>query len=160
MKIIKYLKGIHWLIYIILFFCLAGIFRNAYHMSVFGFNYENFATKILVAMAVIYVSQVILILLREKKAWLISAIQALFCAYVYEDFTFLPVTELIKNILWQWFPNMGYGWVKFMGTTMISALFTLEILKTYILFALTEELPRKKTRKRSAKKEDIISQQA
>lgn len=150
MKIIKYLRAIYWPIYVILFFCLAGFWRNIYQISIFGFDYSGMATKVLLAMTVIYASQIALILMRERKVWVISLMQAAFCIYVYEDFTFLPAAALVKNILWRFFPQMDYGWVKFMNTTAVSALLSLEILKTYILFALTEELPRGKRRKKSA----------
>ena len=152
MKIIKYLRAVYWPIYVILFFCLAGLYRNIYQISIFGFDYSGMATKVLLAMTVIYASQIILILMRERKVWVISLMQAAFCIYVYEDFTFLPVTALVKNILWVYFPEMDYGWVKFINTAAASAMLTLEILKTYILFALTQELPRGKKQKKSVKK--------
>jgi len=143
-KLIKYLKAIDWRIYIILFFCFLGLYRNIFRLHVFGFDYGGLAARVLVAMLALYAAQIILIFLRERKVWVISALQVFFCFYVYEDFTFAPLTDLIKNLMWLKFPDMGYGWVKFMGTAIISALFTLEVLKTYILYALTEELPKKR----------------
>ena len=152
MKIIKYLNGICWPLYVILFFCLVGIFRNAYQINFFGYDYGTMSTKVFIAMIVIYTAQAILILAREPKAWIISAVQVFFCFYVYEDFTFLPVTTLFKNLAWYFAPDMSYGWIRFMGVTIMSALFSLDLLKTYLLYALTEPAPARKPRKRAAEK--------
>jgi hypothetical protein len=162
MKIIKYLKAVSWWLYAILFFCFAGIFRNVYHMNLFGYNYGNAATKVFVAMIVIYIAQAILILARERKAWIISAVQAFFCFYVYEDFTFLPFANMVRSIVLHFVPDIDYGWMHFLTVTMMSALFSLELLKTYLIYTLTEELPRKKPAKLRAphKEEDAAEQPA
>jgi hypothetical protein len=132
-----------------LFFCLAGIARNIYYSRFFGFNYGTIATKVFVAMIVIYIAQSVLLLARERKAWLISALQAFFCFYVYEDFTFLPVVTAVKNIIMYLRPDMDYGWLRFLQVSCISALLSLEILKTYLIFALTTEPPRRRARRAS-----------
>jgi hypothetical protein len=146
MKIKKYVSAISWPLRVILFFCLAGIIRNIYHMNLFDFNYGTIATKVFVAMLVIYAAQSVLILARESKVWLISALQAFFCYYVYEDFTFLPVVAMVKNITLYYLPDMNYGWISFLHVSCISALLSLEIFKTYLLFVLTNELPHRKPR--------------
>ena len=138
------------------------MFRNFYQMNLLGgYGYTGgMATKVLWAMIVVYFAKAVLIIAREAKAWIISAIQAFFCFYVYEDFTFLPVTTLIRNVIFHFAPDMDYGWIRFLAMVTISALFSLEILKTYLLFALTEELPSRTAKKRRAprKKEPVIAQ--
>lgn len=138
-KIIKYLRGIDGWLYVILFFCLIGLLRNGLQLFRFGFDYSSIATKVFVAMIMIYGVQAMLLLMRERKAWFISAIQAFFCFYVFEDFTFLPFSNLAKMIIFKISPDMNYSWHYFMNTVIISAMFSLELLKTYIIYALTEE---------------------
>lgn len=151
-KLIKYFKPVHWPLWVIFVFCVIGLFRNFYQMGMLVYGADATAYRILWAMIVIYFAQAALILARESKAWLLSAIQAFFCFYVYEDFTFLPIATFVRNVAWYIAPNMDYGWARFWGMTMISALFSLEILKTYLIFALTEEAPSRKTKKRVARK--------
>ena len=138
-KIIKYLRGIDGWLYVILFFCFIGLLRNGMQLFRFGFDYSSIATKVFVAMIMIYGVQVMLLLMRECKAWFISAIQAFFCFYVFEDFTFLPFSNLAKMIIFKIVPDMNYGWHYFMNTVIISAMFSLELLKTYIIYVLTDE---------------------
>lgn len=155
-KIIKYLSAIDGWLYIILFFCTIGLMRNIMQLFRYGFDYSGIATKVFVAMIIIYLAQIILILSRERKAWVISAIQAFFCFYVFEDFTFIPLTNFVKMGVYSLFPDMGYSWHYFMGTVVISALLSLEMLKTYLIYALTVDLPNRrphKTSEQSDKKE-------
>ncbi|MDR1123109.1 MAG: hypothetical protein LBL61_00510 [Elusimicrobiota bacterium] len=160
MKIKKYFSAVSWPLWVILFFCLAGIARNTYYITFFGFDYATIATKVFVAMVVIYTAQSLLILARKSEAWFISALQVLFCFYVYEDFTFLPAVALVRNIILHYCPGMDYGWLKFLQVSCISALVSLEILKTYLLFILTEELPRRKARAPRARAKNTNAQSA
>jgi hypothetical protein len=125
-------------LYFILFFCFAGAARNLRELILVS-DYGYSVTNISVAMFVIYAAQITLILARESKAWIISAIQAFFCFYVYPDFTFLPAAALLQNIIFHCAPDMSYGWMSFISSSLISALFSLEVLKTYFIFALTRE---------------------
>lgn len=138
-NIIKYLRGIDGWLYVIVFFCIIGFLRNGIQLFRFGFDYSSIATKVFVAMIMIYGAETILLVMRERKAWLISAIQAFFCFYVFEDFTFIPLSNLAKMIIFKIVPDMSYGWHYFMNTVIMSALFSLELLKTYIIYTLTEE---------------------
>lgn len=146
-KIIKYLSKIDGWLYIVLFFCVMGVLRNALQFTTLGFNYHNIAIKILVAMIVLYLVQISLILLRERKAWIVSAIQVFFCIYVYEDFTFFPLANMIRSIVWHIKPDLSFEWVSFMWETLVSAMFCLEILKTYLIYTLTDD-PYERRRKR------------
>jgi hypothetical protein len=149
-KIIKYLQGIDGWIYLILFFCLMGVLRNILQINYYGFDYSNVAIKVFIAMIMMYGAQTILILMRERKVWMISALQAFFCFYVYEDFTFLPLANAAKMLFKVYAPNMGYGWIYFVNTMIISALFCLELIKTYLLYALTDEPAKKAPARKKA----------
>ena len=107
-------------------------------------------------MSVIYFAQIILILLRERNAWVVSALQAFFCFYVYEDFTVLPLANVVKMIFGGSLSSLDYGWIYFINMVLISAMFSFELLKTYLIYVLTAPLPsRKKKQKNEAAAEQI-----
>jgi len=146
-KLLKYFSAIDWRLYVIIFFCIMGLIRNAMYFGDIGFNYSRLETKIYTAMIVIYGAQLILLLLREHKAWIISALQVFFCFYVYQDYTFVPIANMIHNTTWRLSPDMSYGWINFMDTTLASALFCMELLKTYFILVLTDEVTGLKRRR-------------
>ena len=143
-KIFKYFYAIDNWLYVILAFCFFGLVRNFVILRYVGWNYNYFVTKVCFAMFIIYLAQVILILMRQRTVFIISLLQVLFCAFVFRDFTFLPLIRLIvmiKNVL---FTNLSYGWEYFIGFACFSVMFCLEIIKTYLLYVLTNQLPNKK----------------
>lgn len=149
-KAVAYLSAIDPVLYLILFFCAAGFLRNTLALSYHGFDYSTVATKVFVAMAVIYFAQIVLILLRERNAWIVSALQAFFCFYVYEDFTALPFANVFKMIFGGGMASWDYGWIYFVNMVLISAMFSFELLKTYLIYALTSPLPSKNKKGRKA----------
>ncbi len=146
-KIAAYFGAISPILYLILFFCIAGFLRNILGLVYRGFDYSTLATKVLFAMAVIYFAQSVLILLRDRYTWVISALQAFFCFYVYDDFTALPFANMFKMIFGSSMAELDYGWIYFIRIVTVSAMFSLELLKTYLIYALTEPLPKKKKKK-------------
>ena len=144
---IDYLSKIDPVLYLIVFFCIAGFLRNVLALSYFGFSYSTVAARALTAMALIYFAQIILIFMRRRIAWLISAIQCFFCFYVYEDFTAVPFSNMLKMLLTPWLNSADYGWVNFYHMTVISAMFSIELLKTYLIYVLTDQPAAKKKTK-------------
>jgi len=148
-KVVGYLSKIDPVLYLILFFCLAGLLRNLLSLSIYGLNYSSIAVKAFIAMAVIYFAQIVLILLRQRNAWIVSALQCFFCFYVYEDFTAYPLLNAVKLFLKQWLESADYGWVYFFNMVAVSAMFSLELLKTYLIYVLTDEPQKKKKVKKT-----------
>ena len=142
--VIDYLSKIDPILYLIIFFCLAGFLRNLLALSYFGFNYSTVATRALTAMVFIYLAQILLIFMRRRIAWLISAIRCFFCFYVYEDFTAVPFSNMLKMLLTPLLNSADYGWVNFYNMTVISAMFSIELLKTYLIYVLTDQPAAKK----------------
>ena len=144
-NVINYMSKIDICIYIILMFCFLGLIRNLIALKYFGFNFAYFNTKLFFAMFMLYLSQIGLILLRQRIVALVSLMQVVFCIWVYRDFTFLPIASSIispiKNIFSN---NLSYGWEYFIGFAIISFLFSLEIIKTYLLYTLTDQLSTRK----------------
>lgn len=139
-NIFTYLAKISNWLYLILIFCLFGCIKNILMLKYVGLNYTYFITKLCVAMAVIYFVQSVLILLRQRIVWLASLIQCLFCIFVYRDFTFLPIAKVFNMVRDILFPNLTYGEEYFISFAIISFLFCLEIIKTYLLYTLTDQV--------------------
>ena len=153
-KAAEYFGAIDPVLYLILFFCVAGLLRNVLALIRYGFDYAELSTKVFFAMSVIYFAQIALILLRERKAWIVSALQAFFCFYVYEDFTALPFSNVFKMLFGAEMAKMDFGWIYFINMALVSAMFSLELLKTYLIYALTVPAPGKKKPREAFPKEE------
>lgn len=147
-NIFAYLNKIDVCIYIILIFCILGFLRNLFALKYFGFNFAYYNTKLFFAMFMIYLAQIGLILLRQRIVFLISLIQIFFCFFVYRDFTFLPLANVIISIKNIFAAEISYGWEYFIGFALTSLMLCLEIIKTYLLYILTDQLPSKKKKQK------------
>lgn len=140
-KILLYLSKIDNWLYLILIFCLIGCVRNILVLKYVGLNYTYFIVEVSIAMLTIFFTQSLLILLRQRIVWLISLLQCIFSLFVSKDFTFTPLaSEIIipiKNIL---FKDLSYGEEYFISFAIVSFLFCAEIIKTYLLYTLTDQL--------------------
>ena len=139
-------------LYLILFFCIAGLLRNMLALSFHGFDYTTISTRVFLAISVIYFAPIVLILLRARNAWIVSALPSFFCFFVYEGFTALPFATLFKMTFGAGIINLDYGWIYFINMAIISAMFSLELLKTYLIYVLTVPAFAKK-KKPAVKKE-------
>lgn len=147
-KPLNYFGKIDVCIYIILIFCVLGFLRNFFALKYFDFNFAYYNTKLFFAMFMIYLAQICLILLRQRIVFLISLIQIFFCFFVYRDFTFLPIANIIISIKNVFAGDISYGWEYFISFTLTSLLVSLEIIKTYLLYVLTDQLPSKKKKEK------------
>ncbi len=138
-KLFIYLSKIDNWLYFILIFCLCGCIRNILMLKYVGLNYSYFITKVCVAMFMLYFGQSVLILLRQRVVWILSLIQCFFCLFVYKDFTFLPIVNIFNSIRNFFFADLSYGEEYFIGFACLSFLFCMEIIKTYLLYALTDQ---------------------
>jgi|GEM_PF-3026340 hypothetical protein len=146
-NILKYFEAIDNWLYVILIFCFLGLVRNFLMLRYFEFNYSYFATKVCFAMFVIYFAQIALILMRQRIVFVISLIQLLFCAFVFRDFTFIQLNQIILSAKNYFFPEMNYAWSYFISFACFSLMFCLEIIKTYLLYTLTDQPPKKKLKR-------------
>ncbi len=137
-KTFDYFRAINGWLYLILFFCFIGLLRNFINLFLFKFDYSELPTQIFIAMIAIYFSQIVLLLMRVRGAWIISAIGAGFCLYVYPDFTFLPVTNVLQRGVNYFWPQMNYSWYYFIATETVAFLFCLDVIKTVFIYTLTK----------------------
>ncbi|MBQ3934092.1 MAG: hypothetical protein II726_02760, partial [Elusimicrobiaceae bacterium] len=129
----NYFKSFNFVIYFILVLCLLGLLRNILFLNNYHALGQN-VNSIFIAMIMIYFSQIILILLKQWQVYLISLLQVIFCIYVFPDFSILPFSAVIKFVFFDRLIEGNYAWAKFINFMFISFGFSVEIIKTYLLY--------------------------
>ncbi len=132
-KIKAYFQGFNFLIYFILLLCLLGLFRNTVFLKAFHPLGQEVDT-IFLAMMMLYFAQIFLILMRQWAVWIVSLIQVIFCIYVYPDFSILPLSAVMKFVFFEGLVERSYAWANFINFIFVSLGFTVEIIKTYLLY--------------------------
>ena len=129
----NYFKDFDFIVYFILVLCALGLFRNIVFLN----NYHALGqdvNSVLIAMISIYFVQILLILLKQWQVYLISLIQVIFCIYIFPDFSILPFSAVLKFIFFDRLTEGNYAWASFINFMFISFGFSMEILKTYLLY--------------------------
>lgn len=129
----NYFKDFDFIVYFILVLCALGLFRNIVFLN----NYHALGqdvNSIFIAMIMIYFSQIILILTKRWQVSFISLIQVIFCIYVYPDFSILPFSAVVKFVFFDRLIEGNYAWANFINFMFISFGFSVEIIKTYLLY--------------------------
>lgn len=132
-KIKNYLKSFNFVTYFILVLCILGLFRNIIFLNTYHSLGQD-VNNILIAMISLYFAQILLILSKQWQVYLISLIQVIFCIYVYPDFSILPFSAVLKFIFFNRLTEGNYAWASFINFMFISFGFSVEIIKTYLLY--------------------------
>lgn len=132
-KIKDYFKSFNFVTYFILVLCILGLFRNIIFIRSYQALGQD-AEIIFVAMIAIYFAQIMMILLKQWQVFLISLIQVIFCIYVFPDFSIMPFSAVIKFIFFNRLIEGNYAWATFINFMFISFGFSVEIIKTYLLY--------------------------
>ena len=132
-KIKNYFKSFNFITYFILTLCILGLFRNLLFLNAYHALGQN-VNSILIAMISIYFAQIVFILLKQWQVSLISLIQVIFCIYIFPDFSILPFSAVIKFLFFNRLTEGSYAWANFIDIMFVSFGFSVEILKTYLLY--------------------------
>jgi len=133
-KLKNYLKSFNFITYFILALCILGLIRNISFYKAYRPLGQEMMDSVFIAMITIYLAQIFLILMRHWVVWIISLIQVIFCIYVYPDFSFVPFIAVAKHFIFEGVASKGYAWAHFLNFTFVSVGFSVEILKTYLLY--------------------------
>ena len=85
---------------------------------------------------VLYVSQVVFILLKERYVWILAALQGVLALLTNADFTFVPLLRVLGSIYVTVGPEISVEALKVYKYVFTSAAFTLQMLSAYALFSL------------------------
>lgn len=132
-KIKNYFESFNFITYFILILCVLGLFRNLLFLNSYHALGQD-VNNILIAMISIYSAQIIFILLKQWQVTIISLIQVIFCIYVFPDFSIIPFSAIIKFIFFDRLTEGSYAWANFINIMFVSFGFSVEILKTYLLY--------------------------
>ena len=132
-KIKIYFKSFNFIIYFILVLCILGLIRNIIFLKSYHALGQD-ANSIFIAMISIYFAQIALILLKQWQVCFISLIQVIFCIYIFPDFSILPFSAVLKFIFFDRLTEGNYAWASFINFMFISFGFSVEIIKTYLLY--------------------------
>lgn len=133
---------------IIFFFCVFGTFVNFFYV-LGDLRSGGILLRLHLGFLLLYAGQVAFILLEERFVFILSVLQGILAFLTNADFTFVPLLRFLGHIYYAVYPNMSLEAMSVYKYVFISLAFTLEMLKSYILFALIVPPVRK-----SAKTED------
>lgn len=126
---------LHFLLKIIWIFCLLGVLLNTVVVWR-DLNGTGILLRLHISFLVVYVTQVVFILLKERMIWIISALQAVLALATNLDFTFVPALRLIGEIIYLVNGQLSLDGMEVYKYVFVSACFTLELLKTFLIWWL------------------------
>lgn len=129
---------------IIFFFCVFGLFVNFFYV-LGDLRTGGILLRLHLGFLLLYAGQVAFILLEERFVFILSVLQGILAFLTNADFTFVPALRLLGHMYYALFPNMSLESMSVYKYVFISLAFTLEMLKSYILFALIAPSGRKPT---------------
>ncbi|MBO7238418.1 MAG: hypothetical protein J6U96_03930, partial [Elusimicrobiaceae bacterium] len=85
---------------------------------------------------VLYAAQVVFILMRERMVFILSLLQAILALATNLDFTFVPPLRMIGQVIYMVHGQFSLDGMEVYKYVFVSACFTLELLKTFLLWWL------------------------
>lgn len=129
---------------LVLVFCLYGMLLNTAFLCR-DMQQGGLLLRLHIGFWVLYAGQVVFLLLKERMVFVLSLLQAVLAFLTNADFSFVPVVRLAGYVV---FLVKGEFTIEEMDVykyVFISACLTLELLKTYWMFALLPPPKKKKS---------------
>lgn len=123
------------LLKIICIFCLLGALINVYLIKG-DFSHKGPLIHLHLAFFVLYVGQVGFLLIKERMVFLLSLLQALIALWTNLDFTAVPVLRIIGELMVIVHGPLTLDQMEVYKYVFVSLCFTLEMLKTALLWIL------------------------
>ena len=139
MKAVKAVWRCFWtlpvLLKIIWCFCLLGFIFNigAVWHDVHG---HGILLRLHSGFLVLYGGQVVFMLCKERLVFILSLLQALLALMSNLDFTFVPALRVVGDILYMIHGQFSLDGMEVYKYVFVSACFTLELLKTFLIWWL------------------------
>ena len=113
--------------------CLIGLIMNSWTLGRDMYS-SSILFRLHIGFWVLYAGQVVFILWGEKMVWVLSLMQAMLALFSNYDFTFVPVVRMLGNAIYGVYGNFSVEEVEIYKYVFVSMCFTLELLKTALLF--------------------------
>lgn len=143
-KLIDRFLGLNVYLKIILIFCVWGAFASFFSL-VNDVRTGGVLLRLHFGFFVLYASQIIFILMRERMVFVLSLLQVMLAFITNADFTFVPVLRVFGFFYYVLNPNMTIEQINVYKYLFMSLCVTLELLKTYLLFVGLTPPRRRKT---------------
>ena len=133
--------ALHFLLKIIWLFCLIGLLVNSVLLWR-DLQQGGVLFRLHIGFWLLYMGQVVFILWGERTVFWLSLLQTILAFMTNLDFTFVPALRIVGRIF------LAFGKVSIDGMEVykyvfVSACFTLELLKTFLLWQLTKPVKTK-----------------
>ena len=124
-------------------FCLLGALLN---MVFIGRDLQGngILLRLHIGFFILYAGQVAFILLQERMVWILSLLQAFLAFLSNLDFTFVPVGRVVGYLVYGFYGSFSLEAMEVYKYVFVSFCLTLELLKTWLLFALLPAPKKKK----------------
>lgn len=123
-------------------FCFLGMIFNLIYVCR-DLRHDGILLRLHTGFLILYAGQVVFLLIKERMVFVLSLLQAGIALETNVDFTFVPVLRLLGQIIYSIKGGFTLEEMEVYKYVFVSACFTLELLKTYFMFALLPP-PKKK----------------
>ncbi len=131
------------LLKIIWIFCLLGVILNLVFIGR-DLRGDGILLRLHIGFFILYAGQVVFILLKERMVFVLSLLQALLAFITNLDFTFVPVGRIVGYLVYGFYGAFTVEAMEVYKYVFVSFCLTLELLKTWFLFALLPAPKKKK----------------
>ena len=128
---------------LVLVFCLYGTLLNTVFLCR-DFSQQGLLMRLHLCFLLLYAGQVVFILRKERMVFVLSLLQAVLAFLTNADFAFVPVVRMVGYAVFMFKGEFTIEEMDVYKYVFVSACLTLELLKTYWLFALLPAPKKKK----------------
>lgn len=129
---------------VIWIFCALGTFLNTV-LICRDLRDGGVLLSLHIGFLILYAGQTVFILLKERMVFVLSLLQAAVAFITNLDFTFVPVAKIIGESIYTFSGGLTAEQMEVYKYVFVSFCFTLELLKTWFLFALLPPSKKKKS---------------
>ena len=134
-KLWRRFNELAFLLKIIWIFCLLGVILNTI-MIWRDLHGPGLLLRLHIGFWVLYVGQVVFMLCRERMVFVLSLLQVWLAFVTNLDFTFVPPLRLVGEIIYTVHGQLSLDATEVYKYVFVSACFTLEMFKTFLLWWL------------------------
>ena len=135
--------ALDFLIKLIWVFCFFGFLFNLVYV-IYDLRHDGLLLRLHLGFLILYLGQTVFILLKERMVCVLSLLQAVIALVTNIDFTFVPLLRAIGQVVYWLTGPFSLEDMQVYKYVFTSACLTLELLKTYLLFALLPAPKKKK----------------
>ncbi len=123
------------LLKIIWIFCLLGCLIDTW-LIVRDLQHNGVLLQLHLGFWVLYAGQLVFILLHERMVFVLSLLQAFLALWTSLDFTFVPLARILGGFIMMFHGTLSLDQMEVYKYIFVSLCFTLELLKTALLWLL------------------------